>query len=97
MSCQENYTRIGVRKLLRIGLVSARVWRSSLGHFAHRKVEVEAEGGGTSKQERIGFALSLSTEVNGLEVEEQLSTMATLFSAEGVWMNRAVMCETRDF
>ena len=32
--------------------------------------------------------LSLFMDVNGLEVEEELSTMATLCLAEGVWMGR---------
>ena len=34
------------------------------------------------------LSLSLFMEVNDLEVEEDVSIMATLFSAEGVWMNR---------
>ena len=49
----QNYVRIGVRKMLRTGLVRASVWLT----------------------------------VNNLEVEEELSTMVTLSSADGVWMD----------
>ena len=33
-------------------------------------------------------SLSFFMEVNNLEVEEELSTMATLACAEGIWMGR---------
>ena len=82
--------------LLRMGLVVARVWR--------RQAVVEATAGGSSRQERISFAISVM-EVNDFEFEEALSTMATLFWTEEVWMSRwkqvtglvkAVTCDTRD-
>ena len=45
-------------------------------------------------------SMSLFMEAYGLEVEEELSTLATEYWAEGVWTGRglagAVMCETRD-
>ena len=37
-------------------------------------------------KEPVSFSLSM--EVNDLEVEKELSTMATLCWAEGVWINR---------
>ena len=39
-----------------------------------------------SKKESV--SLSLFMEVNELEVEEELSTIATLFRVGGVWINR---------
>ena len=43
---------------------------------------------GSRNQEGVGLALSLFIEVNNLEVEVDLSTLATLFWAEGVWMGK---------
>ena len=54
--------------------------RASCWHLAHRKVEVGAADG-TSRQERVRLVITLQ-----LEAEENLSTMATLFWAEGVWV-----------
>ena len=50
--------------LLRMGLVVARVWRG--------QAVVEATDGGSSRQERISFAISFM-EVNDYEFEEELS------------------------
>ena len=46
-----------------------------------------AADGGSSKKERVCVTFSFLLKVNGLEVDEDLSTMGTLFSAEGVWVN----------
>ena len=62
------------------------VERTSLGHFAYREVQVQTIEGGSSRQERIG--LVVFWDVNDLKVEEEFSTMATPFCAEGVWMSR---------
>ena len=51
-------------------------------HLAHRKTEVEKADGSSSRQERVGVIISL----HNLEVEEDVSIVATLFWAEGVWM-----------
>ena len=66
-----------------------RVGRTSRGYHAHRKAEVEEadDSSNSSGKETLGVA-SLLMEVNNLEVEEDLSTVATLFWAEGVWMER---------
>ena len=45
--------------------------------------------------EKVPVSLSLSMEVNNLQVEEELPTMATCFWAEGVWMNRWDESSTR--
>ena len=54
--------------------------RASCWHLADRKVEVGAADG-SSRQERVRLVITLQ-----LEAEENLSTMATLFWAEGVWV-----------
>ena len=86
---QQNFLRIGVRKLLRMGWVLARVWGGQAVGISptekklklRRQVAVAA-----GKKESV--SLSLFLEVNNLEVEEELSTMTTLFWAEGVWIGR---------
>ena len=54
-----------------------------MGIIACREIGVETTDG-SSRQDRICYIFSL--EVKDLEVEEELSTVATLFWAEGVWM-----------
>ena len=56
--------------------------RSSRCQRANRKADIEEAEGSSSRQEGVGIGLSLS-EVNNLEIEEELSTMATLGCAEG--------------
>ena len=64
------------------------VARSSRWHRAHRKIEVEEADGTSSRQERVGVVVFPLLEVNKLEVNEELSTMATLAWAEGMWIGR---------
>ena len=42
----------------------------------------------TAASNKESVSLFLFTEVSSWEVEEDVSTMATLFRAEGVWVNR---------
>ena len=50
---QKDCMRIGVMKLLRMGLVPAKVWGGQAVDISpHGKVEVEAADGGSSWQER---------------------------------------------
>ena len=60
------------------------VERTGSGHLTNRRVEVEAADGGSCRQERLSVVVSFHG-LNVLEVEEDLSTMATLLGAEGVW------------
>ena len=77
-----------VRKLLRTGLGLARAWRGQAVGIAPtemlrlRRHMVAAAG----KKELV--SLSIFIEVTNLDVEEELSTMATLAWAEGTWMGR---------
>ena len=61
---QKNHVRIGARNLLRMGLVLARVW----GGQAQMAASADKEASVSS---------SLFMLVDGLEVEEELTTMAT--------------------
>ena len=58
--------------------------RTSRWHRADRKAEIEEADGSSSRE---GGSVSL-TEVNNSEVAKDLSNVATLFWAEGVWMGR---------
>ena len=55
------------------------VVRSGRWHLAYRRIEVEEADGSSSRQERVCVVISLAMEINSLEVEEDLSTMAMLF------------------
>ena len=104
---QKSYMEVGVKKLPRAGMMRARTWRvhavgmSPTERFKLRRHMAAAAG----KTSMTSFSLFLETYV--LELEEELSTMATQYFAEGVWTRkwsheqkeawmRQVMCETRD-
>ena len=56
---QENYMRIGVRKLLRMGWVPCdSVERTNMWHLARTQVGVEAAEGGSSRHERVSSVIS---------------------------------------
>ena len=85
---QKNYLGTEARRLLRMGFVLARVWEgeavdTSLPERLKLRRQIAAAAG---KNESV--SLSLFVEVHNFEVEEELSTMATVFWAAGVWMNR---------
>ena len=61
---------------------SESVERASRWHCAYRKAEVEEADCSGGKQERTHLVISFR---GG---EDDLSTVATLFWAEGVWMSR---------
>ena len=78
--------KVGVKKLLRRGLVPARAWRAHAVEMApterlkvtRQMVAAVGENGTTSS--------SFFMEAFVLEVEEELSTIATQTWAEGVWV-----------
>ena len=56
---QENYRRIGVRKLLRTGFVLARAWEGeAVGIAPSERNEGEEADGSSSRKEGVGFALT---------------------------------------
>ena len=83
---QKNYRRTGVRKLLRT--VLARAWRGeAVGIAPRERLKLRRQmAAAAGKKESV--SLSPFMEVNNLEVEEELSTVATLDWAEGVWLGR---------
>ena len=78
---QKNCVRIGARKLLRLGVVLARVWRGqAVGVAPTDKLQLRRQmAAAASKRESV--SLSLFLEADDSEVEEELSTMATLYWA----------------
>ena len=62
--------------------------RSIFRHFAYREVDIEGNIWRQQAGKKESVSLCLVLEVSDVEIEEELSTMATLFWAEGVRMNR---------
>ena len=54
---------------------------------AHGKAKIEEAVGGSSRKKN-SVSLSLFLEVNDLEVEEEVSTLATQAWREGVWIGK---------
>ena len=80
--------KAGVMKLLRAGMVPARTWGvHAVGISSNSKIQFE-ETDGSSGGQRNTSSLSLFVEASGLEVEEDLSTLATQYWAEGVWTGK---------
>ena len=76
-SFQKNYMKVEVKKLLRVGMMPARAWGVHAVEMAPTerlklRRQMAAEAGKKSTT-----SLSLFMEAYGLEVEEELSTMAT--------------------
>ena len=76
---QKSYMKVGVKKLLRGGMMPARTWGVHAVEMA--PTEMAAAAGKKS-------TLSLFMGAYGLEVEEELSTMATEYWAEGFWTGK---------
>ena len=69
-----------------MGLVFARMrGRQAVGISPTERFKLRQQMAAGKKE---SVSLSLCLEVNDFEVEEKLSTMDTLFWAEGMWMNR---------
>ena len=85
---RKNYMKLGVKKLLRAGVVPARTWG------AHAVVMLPTEGLKLRRQmaaaagRKSATSLSLFVGTCGLEVEEELSTMAIQHWAKGVWTRK---------
>ena len=83
-----NYMKVGVKKLLRAGMMPARTWRahavgmSSTERLKLRRWMAAAAG------KKITTSLSLFMDVYGLDVEDEISTMATQYWVERVWTGK---------
>ena len=83
---QKSYMKVGVKKLLRAGMVPARTWGVDAVVMAlPERIKLRRQMA-ASAGKKSTTSLSLVTEVFGFEVEEALCTMATQACAEVVWI-----------
>ena len=83
----KSYMRVGVKKLLRAGMMPARTWGvHAVGMAPTERLKLRRQMAAAGKKSTT--SLSLFMEACGLEVEEELSTMATQYWAEGVWTGK---------
>ena len=76
---QKNYMRIAARKLLRIGLVLARVWgRQAVDISPMERLKLRRQMAAAAGKKKT-VSSSLFMNIYDLKVEEDLSTMAALF------------------
>ena len=85
---QKNHMKAGVRKLLRAGMMPARTWRAHAVEMAPTERLKLRRQMAAAAGKKSTTSLSLFMEAYGLEVEEELSTMATQYWAEGVWTGK---------
>ena len=80
--------KVGVKKLPRAGMMPARAWGAHAVGMSPTERQKFEETDGSSCGEKSTTSLSLFAEACGFEVEEELSTMATQYWAEGVWTGK---------
>ena len=85
---QKSDMKTWMRTLLRTGGPCESVVSPSTWNWACREGPIEEAGGSSSRQEGIGVAFFVYSEMNNLEVEEELSTIPTLARTEGAWLGR---------
>ena len=85
---QKNYMKVGVKKLLRAGMMPARTWEVYAVGMAHTERLKLRRQMAAAACKKSTTSLSLFMEANGLEVEEELSTMATQYWTEGAWTGK---------
>ena len=74
---QKNYMKVGVKKLLRAGMVPVRTWRvHAVGLDPTERLKLTRQMA-AAQSKKSTTSLSLFMEAYGLEVEEELSTLAT--------------------
>ena len=85
---QKNYTKVGVKNLLRAGMMPARTWGAhAVGMSPTVRLKLRRQMAAAAGK-KSATSLSLFMEAYGIEVEEELSTMATQYWAEGVWTGK---------
>ena len=81
---QKNYMKVGVKKLLRAGMMPARTWGAhAVGMSPTERLKLRRQMAAATCRKST-TSLSLFMEAYGLEVEEELSTMSIQYWAEGV-------------
>ena len=78
---------VSVQKLLRAGMMPARTWRAHAVVMSTERLKLRRQMA-VAAGKKITTSLSLFMEANGLEVEDELSTMTTQYWAEGVWTGK---------
>ena len=83
---QRSHMKVGVKKLSRAGVVPARTWRvHAKGWLLTERLKLRRQMAAAAGKKGT-TSLSLFMEAFGLEVKEDLSTLATQYWAEGVWI-----------
>ena len=83
---EKSYMKLEVKKLLRTGMVPARTWGvHAVGMVPTERSKWRRQMAAAAGKEGT-TSLSLFVEAYGLEVEEELSTLATQYWAEGAWI-----------
>ena len=85
---QKSYMKVGVKKLLRAGMVPARTWRVHAVEMAPTERCKLRRQMAAAAGKKSTTSLSLFMEACGLEVEEEHSTLATQYWADGVWTGK---------
>ena len=85
---QKNCMKVGVKKLLRAGMVPARTWRvHAVGRHPQKDSKLRRQMAAAAGKKSTS-SLSLFMEAFVLQVEEKLSTVAAQTWAEGAWTGR---------
>ena len=80
--------KVEVKKLQRAGMMPARTWEvHAVGMALTQRLKLRRQMAAAAGKKST-TSLSLFIEVLGFEVEEELSTKATQFWAEGVWTGK---------
>ena len=102
---QKSFMRVGVKKLLRAGVVPARTWGVHAVGMVPTEIFISRRQMAAAAGKKSTTSLSLFMEVFGLEVEEDISALAAQHWAEGVdwkvaveqkeaWINQALEVQT---
>ena len=77
---QKSYMKVGVKKLPRAGMIPARAWGiHSVGMSPTERLKFRRQVAAAAGKKESTTSLSFVMEAYGLEVEEELSTMATQY------------------
>ena len=85
---QKSHMKVGVKKLLHAGMMPARTWRVhavEMGPTERLQLRRQVAAAAGKKSTT---SLSLFMEAYGLAVQEELSTLATQYWAEGTWTGK---------
>ena len=87
---RKNYMKECVKKLLRAAMMPAWTWGAHAVEMSTERFKLRRQMAAAAGK-KSPTSLSLFMETYGQKVEEELSTMATQYWAEGVWTRNGVM------